>query len=53
MALYVIDLMGDEDVIAIKPEDQEEMKKREEKRLEFLKELFKRAPQPQVIPIDV
>jgi len=50
----VIDLMcGDDDtVIAVQPEESaEEKAKREKQRLKALEEIFKRAPQPQVVPV--
>ena len=49
MAHYVIDLRGDEDVIAIAPEeDPKELAKREEARKKALEEIFRRAPRPQL-----
>lgn len=49
-----IDLFGDEDVITIPPEETpEEIKRKEEMRKRALAEIFKRAPQPQVVPIEI
>lgn len=49
----VIDLFGDEDVIRIPREDDpEEVKKRELARKRVLEEIFRRAPQPQVVPVE-
>lgn len=49
----VIDLFGDDDVITIPPEKTpEQLKKEEEMRQRALYEIFKRAPQPQVVPIE-
>ena len=46
----VIDLFGDEDVISFSPE---EFKKEELMRQRVIKEIFRRAPQPQleIVPI--
>ena len=55
MAHYVIDLMGDEDVIAIPPEeDPKEIAKREAMRKRALEEIFRRSPQPalEIVPIE-
>lgn len=55
MASYTIDLMGDEDVIVIRPEeDPKEVARREEMRKRALEEIFRRAPQPQleIVPVD-
>lgn len=53
MAYYVIDLMGDDDVIVIKNEDPKEEARREEMRKKALEEIFRRAPQPQleIVPV--
>lgn len=49
----VIDLFGDEDVISTPPEKStEEIKQEELMRRYTLEEIFKRSPQPQVIPIE-
>jgi KaiC/GvpD/RAD55 family RecA-like ATPase len=48
----VIDLFGDEDVITITPEESpESLKRKEMMRKHALEEIFRRAPQPQVIPV--
>ena len=53
MAHFVIDLMGnDEDIVTIRPEDPDKKAREEEARKRFLEELFRRAPQPQVIPVE-
>ena len=55
MAHFVIDLMGDEDVIVIRPEeDPKELARREEMRKRALEDIFRRAPQPalEIVPID-
>jgi hypothetical protein len=49
----VIDLFGDEDVIKVPQEDDpSEVKKRELARRHVLEEIFRRAPQPQVVPVE-
>ena len=51
----IIDLFGDdEDVIDMreKKEDPEAIKRQEELRQRFLEEMFRRAPQPQVVPVE-
>lgn len=53
MAHFVIDLMGDEDVIVIpKEEDPKEAARKEEMRKKALEEIFRRAPQPtlEIVP---
>jgi hypothetical protein len=55
MAMFVIDLMGDEDIITIPPEKTEEELKREEAmRQRALEEIFRRSPQPalEIIPVN-
>ena len=55
MAMIVIDLMGDDDVIVVSPErDPKEEARLEEQRQRALEEIFRRAPQPalQIIPIE-
>lgn len=55
MAHFVIDLMGDEDVIVIpKEEDPKEVARKEALRKKALEEIFRRAPQPQleIVPVD-
>ena len=48
----VIDLFGEGDLITIQPaESPEEIKQKDEMRKLALEEIFRRAPQPQVIPI--
>lgn len=53
MAHFVIDLMGDEDVIVIKPEVQVVRARDEELQQKDLEEVLRRAPQPtlQIVPI--
>lgn len=52
--MIVIDLMGDDDdVIQIRAEETpEELARKEAMRQHALAEIFKRAPQPQLIPVD-
>ncbi len=55
MATFVIDLMGDDDVITIPPEkSKEELEREEAMRRQALEEIFRRTPQPtlQIIPVD-
>lgn len=57
MAHFVIDLMGDDDiVISCTPEETpEDVKARaDDLRKKFLEEMFRRAPQPalQIVPIE-
>lgn len=55
MAHFVIDLMGDEDVIVIRPEeDPKEVARREAMRKKALEDIFRRAPQPQleIVPVE-
>lgn len=51
-AMIVIDLMGDsDDVIQVRPEETpEELSRKEAMRQHALEEIFRRAPQPQLIP---
>ena len=54
MALFVIDLMGDDDLITIPPEKtEEELAKEEANRRRALEEIFRRAPQPalEIVPV--
>lgn len=52
MAHFVIDLMGDEDVVTIPKEpDVEEERRLKEMRQRALEEIFRRQPVPQVIPV--
>ncbi len=54
MATFVIDLMGDDDVITIPPEkSKEELEREEAMRRQALEEIFRRAPQPtlQIVPV--
>lgn len=52
--MIVIDLMGDDDdVIQIKPEEApEELARKEAMRQHALAEIFKRSPQPELVPVD-
>jgi hypothetical protein len=53
MAMIVIDLFGDDDVITVPPaEDPKEVARKEEMRQRALEEIFRRAPQPdlQIVP---
>ena len=51
--LIVIDLFGDsDDTIKIEQEDPEDIKRREEQRRLALEEIFRRSPQPQVVPVE-
>jgi hypothetical protein len=52
MAHFIIDLMGDDDVIVIKQDDPTEDALREEMRRRALEEILRRSPQPtlQIIP---
>lgn len=55
MALFVIDLMGDDDVIVIRPEvDPAEKARQDEARRKVLEDIFRRSPQPQleIVPFD-
>lgn len=54
MAHFVIDLMGDEDVITVpRLEDPEEERRIKEMQRRALEEIFRRAPVPQLIPVEV
>lgn len=49
MAMFVIDLMGDDDIITIPPEkSEEELKREEDNRRRALEEIFRRSPHPQL-----
>ena len=51
--LIVIDLIGDEDEVKIgHEEDPKEIKLREEHQQRVLEEMYRRAPQPQVVPVE-
>jgi hypothetical protein len=53
MAHFVIDLMGDDDVISLPPEKtKEELEKEEAMRKHVLEEIFRRSPQPtlEIVP---
>lgn len=51
--MIVIDLVNGDDIIVIRPEKTpEEEAKLEEMRKRALEEIFRRAPQPQVIPTE-
>ncbi len=55
MALFVIDLMGDDDVIVIRPEvDSAEKARQDEMRRKVLEDIFRRSPQPQleIVPVE-
>lgn len=55
MAHFVIDLMGDEDVITIPPEEsKEELARKEAMRKKALEDIFRRSPQPtlEIVPIE-
>lgn len=54
MAMFVIDLMGDEDIITLPPEKtKEELAKEEAMRQHVLEEIFRRSPQPmlEIVPV--
>ena len=54
MAHIVIDLMGDDDVITVRPEkSREELEREETMRKHALEEIFRRAPQPalEIVPV--
>jgi hypothetical protein len=54
MAMFIIDLMGDEDVITLPPEKtKEELEREEAMRKHALEEIFRRAPQPalEIVPV--
>ncbi len=54
MAMITIDLMGDSDdtIVIPKEETEEEKAKIAEMQRKALYEIFKRAPQPQLIPVE-
>lgn len=52
MSVIEIDLLGDDDVVTINPQhDKDEKARQEETKRKVLEELFRRAPQPQVVPV--
>jgi len=55
MATFIIDLMGDDDIIAVgAEEDPKEAARKEEMRKRTLEEIFRRSPQPQleIVPVE-
>lgn len=50
----VIDLFGDDDnVIAVSQKNKEELEREEQMRRRAIEEIFRRAPQPQVVPVNI
>lgn len=50
----VIDLMGDDAVTSVPPEETpEEIERKELMRQYALEKIFRRTPQPQVVPVEI